>query len=237
MVQIALCMEHAPQRDIIIHEIESTFTYNKISFHTLICSNAEELLSKTQNNFCPDILLYDINGENGKAREAALSLKKKNSKLISIVTEKTDYIHFEDNIILQPIYSLPNRCSSQLWHYLCKTYQLLSSDIDSFTYYRRPEYTTVALDDVLYFNSEGRKIHLVTVNGSDSFYYKLDEVEQLLQNKKHHFARVHKSYLVNTDYITEYDKRTLTLETGQILNISRYDHYQEVNRLKRNLEQ
>ena len=237
MVQIALCMEHTHQRDTILQEIEASFTHNNISFHTLICSDTDELLHKTQNSFCPDILLYDINGENGRTRKAALSLKEKNHKLISIVTEKTDYIHFEDNVILQPIYSLPNRSSSQLWHYLCKTYQLLTSDVDSFTYYHRPEYTTVALDDVLYFNSEGRKVHLVTINGSDSFYYKLDEVEQLLQNKNHHFARVHKSYLVNTNYITEYDKRTLTLETGQTLNISRYDHYKEVNRLKRGPEQ
>ena len=63
--------------------------------------------------------------------------------------------------------------------------QLLISDTSSFTYYHRPEYATVMLDDILYFNSEGRKIHMVTTNGCDSFYYKLDEVEQLLQQKDH----------------------------------------------------
>lgn len=137
---------------------------------------------------------------------------------------------------MQPIYSLQCR-SSQLWSYLTRTYQLLISDTSSFTYYHRPEYATVMLDDILYFNSEGRKIHMVTTNGCDSFYYKLDEVEQLLQQKDHHFARIHKSYLVNTDYITEYDKRTLTLETGQVLNISRYDYYKEVHQLKQALAQ
>ena len=224
-------MKQQNNMELIIHEMKSTFLQKGIPISMITCSCAKELIDKTKDTFCPDILLYEISGEQGRIREAALSLKKRNSKLISIVTEKPDYIHFEDNVLLQPLYSLPNRSSGQLWLYLCRTYRLLMSDTDSFTYYKRPEYATVPLDDVLYFNSEGRVVHLVTRNGSDSFYHKLDEVEQLIQNKKHHFARIHKSYLVNTDYVTEYDKRTLTLETGQTLNISRYDYYKEVNRL------
>ena len=236
MIKIAVCIKQESNTNSILQELAESFEQHNVPYDTVICSDSDDLMSKTKASFSPDILLFDMQGENGRLREAALSLKEKNHKLISIITEKTDYIQFEDNLLLQPIYSLQCR-SSQLWSYLSKTCQLLLSDIGSFTYYHRPEYTTVPLDDILYFNSEGRKIHLVTTNGSDSFYYKLDEVEQLLQQKEHRFARVHKSYLVNTDYITEYDKRTLTLETGQILNISRYDYYKEVHELKQALAQ
>lgn len=234
MIKIALCINQTKERNSILQEITESFEQHNIPHDILVCSDSDDLMDKTRDTFCPDILLFDMHGENGRLRQAAL--KQKNHKLISVVTEKTDYIQFEDNLLLQPIYSLQCR-SSQLWSYLTRTYQLLISDTSSFTYYHRPEYATVMLDDILYFNSEGRKIHMVTTNGCDSFYYKLDEVEQLLQQKDHHFARIHKSYLVNTDYITEYDKRTLTLETGQVLNISRYDYYKEVHQLKQALAQ
>ena len=236
MIKIALCINRTKERNSILQEITESFEQHNIPHDILVCSDSDDLMDKTRDTFCPDILLFDMHGENGRLRQAALSLKQKNHKLISVVTEKTDYIQFEDNLLLQTIYSLQCR-SSQLWSYLTRTYQLLISDTSSFTYYHRPEYATVMLDDILYFNSEGRKIHMVTTNGCDSFYYKLDEVEQLLQQKDHHFARIHKSYLVNTDYITEYDKRTLTLETGQVLNISRYDYYKEVHQLKQALAQ
>ena len=236
MIKIALCINQTKERNSILQEITESFEQHNIPHDILVCSDSDDLMDKTRDTFCPDILLFDMHGENGRLRQADLSLKQKNHKLISVVTEKTDYIQFEDNLLLQPIYSLQCR-SSQLWSYLTRTYQLLISDTSSFTYYHRPEYATVMLDDILYFNSEGRKIHMVTTNGCDSFYYKLDEVEQLLQQKDHHFARIHKSYLVNTDYITEYDKRTLTLETGQVLNISRYDYYKEVHQLKQALAQ
>lgn len=236
MIKIALCINRTKERNSILQEITESFEQHNIPHDILVCSDSDDLMDKTRDTFCPDILLFDMHGENGRLRQAALSLKQKKHKLISVVTEKTDYIQFEDNLLLQPIYSLQCR-SSQLWSYLTRTYQLLISDTSSFTYYHRPEYATVMLDDILYFNSEGRKIHMVTTNGCDSFYYKLDEVEQLLQQKDHHFARIHKSYLVNTDYITEYDKRTLTLETGQVLNISRYDYYKEVHQLKQALAQ
>lgn len=235
MIKIVLCTGQNTQTQTILEEIAKTFVQEGLPYCTMIYANSHELLEKSKGSLCPDILLFDINGENGRLKKAAFSLKQRNQKMISIVTEKADYIQFEDNLYLQPLYSLQSR-TSQLWAYISRTYRLLISDTKSFTYYHRPEYTTVPLDSVLYFNSDGRKIHIVTTSGSDDFYYKLDEVEQLLQDKEHHFARVHKSYLVNTDYITGYDRKSLTLETGQVLSISRNNYYKEVKQLKQTQE-
>ena len=156
MIKIALCINRTKERNSILQEITESFEQHNIPHDILVCSDSDDLMDKTRDTFCPDILLFDMHGENGRLRQAALSLKQKNHKLISVVTEKTDYIQFEDNLLLQPIYSLQCR-SSQLWSYLTRTYQLLISDTSSFTYYHRPEYATVMLDDILYFNSEGRK--------------------------------------------------------------------------------
>lgn len=231
MIKIAICIRQLEKSEQLLKQITKSFMEQGLPLCTVICANSRELLSKSKGCLCPDILLFDINAEDGRLRKAALTLKQRNRKMICVISEKSDYIDFKDNLMLQPLYSLQSR-TSQLWAYICKTYPLLVSDNNSFTYYHRPEYNTVLLDTVLYFYSEGRKTHVVTNTGSDVFYYKLDEVEQLLQDKEHHFTRVHKSYLVNTDFITKYSRRSLTLETGQTLTISRYEYYKAINQLK-----
>lgn len=231
MIKIALCLEEEEYSTHIIREMQKSFSQKGVMITIVNCHNADELISKTGDNFCPDILLYNINGEHGRIRKAALSLKRRNRNLISIITERTDYINFKDNLLLQPIYTLPSRSREQLWSYLCKTYHLLLSDADTFTYYHRPEYATVTLNEVLYFTSEGRRVNLITKDGTDSFYHKLDEVEQILQTKNCRFVRVHKSYLVNTHFISNFDHKSLTLATGETLNISRYHYYKEISQL------
>jgi len=233
MVKVALCLEDTARAQRLVHEMNVTLSRRGLCANTFLCSSAATLLRQAKEVFCPDILLYEMNGENGRIRDAVLKLKRRNPKLISIVTDKPDDINLKEQVLLQPIYSLQPNHSELLWSYLCKTYGLLLSDKDSFTYYKRPDFSTVPLDDVLYFNSEGRQVHLVMRDSSDSFYQKLDDVELTLQQKNHHFARIHKSYLVNTDYVTGYDRTSLTLATGETLNISRYQYYKEINRLLR----
>lgn len=102
------------------------------------------------------------------------------------------------------------------------------SDADHFSYYRRPNVISAPLSDILYFSSEGRRIHLVSSANSDIFYHKLDDVEKLLQNKNYRFIRIHKSYLVNTKYVAGYDRKNLHLITGESLSISNYTYYKNL---------
>ena len=100
MIKIALCINRTKVRNSILQEITESFEQHNIPHDILVCSDSDDLMDKTRDTFCPDILLFDIHGENGRLRQAALSLKQKNHKLISVVTEKTDYIQFEDNLLL-----------------------------------------------------------------------------------------------------------------------------------------
>jgi len=229
MVKVALCMKNTIRIDSILHEMNMALSQRGICADTHVSLSADQLLRRTKEHGVPDILLYEMNGEGGHTRDVALKLKRRNAKLISIVTDKPDDINLKEQVLLQPIYSLPAQHSDVLWSYLCRTYELLLSDKDSFTYYKRPDFSTVPLNNVIYFNSEGRQVRLVMRDGQDSFYQKLDDVELTLQQKNHHFTRIHKSYLVNTDYVTDYDRSSLTLATGETLNISRYQYYKEIN--------
>ena len=83
MIKIALCINRTKERNSILQEITESFEQHNIPHDILVCSDSDDLMDKTRDTFCPDILLFDMHGENGRLRQAALSLKQKNHKLIS----------------------------------------------------------------------------------------------------------------------------------------------------------
>lgn len=102
---------------------------------------------------------------------------------------------------------------------------------EQFSYYHRPDIMSASLSDIIYFTSEGRRVHLILANTlkSDFFYYKLDDVEAILNEFDNTFVRIHKSYLVNTKYIAGYDRRQLQLVTGEYLSISKHSYYKKLH--------
>ena len=58
----------------------------------------------------------------------------------------------------------------------------------------------IPVGEIIYFESHGRKIYLVTKSETHTFYGKMAEVE--VQPQLHLFLRIHQSYLVNYQHIT-----------------------------------
>lgn len=73
--------------------------------------------------------------------------------------------------------------------------------------------------DILYFQSVGRKINIIMRKEIKSFYGKLADVEKKIP--VHLFLNIHKSYLVNFNYVKEYTYEWVKMVNGDILNISR----------------
>lgn len=71
---------------------------------------------------------------------------------------------------------------------------------------------------IIYFQSQGRKIKMVTQNDSIEFYGKLSDV--ILQLNEHSFLNVHKSYVINTNYVVEYRKDSILMANGESIPIS-----------------
>lgn len=80
------------------------------------------------------------------------------------------------------------------------------------------------IQDIMFFESEGRIIHIHLKDGRiNMFYDKLDHVEEIVKKELECdcFLRKHKSYLVNCNYIYRSTKKDMTLLDGQKLPISR----------------
>lgn len=76
----------------------------------------------------------------------------------------------------------------------------------------------IAYNDILYFQSEGRKINIVMKDGIETFYGKLSAMEEKVPE---FFLRIHKSYLVNQNYVKEFTYEWVKMINGDILNISK----------------
>lgn len=69
--------------------------------------------------------------------------------------------------------------------------------------------------DILYFASIGRKILVITNKGKYSCYGKIMELNDIAG-----FIKVHKSFLINLNYIKEYNYKTLKMENNDEIPIS-----------------
>ena len=86
---------------------------------------------------------------------------------------------------------------------------------------------SLPVKDILYFESDRRKILVRLVSGKEySFYEKLDKVEEAL--KKHDFVRCHQSFLVNAKKITGLKQGEVELTGGAQLPVSKH-HAKETN--------
>lgn len=81
-------------------------------------------------------------------------------------------------------------------------------------------HSIVSLLDILYFQSENKKIYIKLISGEEQIFTgKLDSVEKSLP--KDSFLRIHKSFLINYDYVSQYSLEYVRMVDGTVMNISK----------------
>ena len=91
----------------------------------------------------------------------------------------------------------------------------------------------IPLKDILYFESEMKKIKVITKDSIKECYGKLSDVQQEIGNSD--FLLIHKSYLVNYFYVAEYQYESIKLTNGDILPISQ-NHRKDIRQKLLNLK-
>lgn len=83
----------------------------------------------------------------------------------------------------------------------------------------------VNYDEVLYFTSKGHKVSIIMMGEEREFYGKLKEVAEQAPPQ---FLTIHKSYLVNRDYVERYTFQSVEMKNKEELPISKA--YQKIVR-------
>ncbi len=72
--------------------------------------------------------------------------------------------------------------------------------------------------DIMYVEIFNRKTRIVTKNGDHFSGDLIDEWQKRLADSR--FYRIHKSYIVNIEYISEYRRTELVMTNGDVIRVS-----------------
>ena len=78
----------------------------------------------------------------------------------------------------------------------------------------------IPIREILYFESNRRKVLIVTIKETFTVYRKLNEIEDSLKRCKMSFLRVHQSFLVNYKHVEKQSYDFVVMDNGKRISIS-----------------
>lgn len=88
-----------------------------------------------------------------------------------------------------------------------------------FKYQKGYDTHKISINEIIYFESLNREIKIVTKNGTDFFYGRLEDV--ILNVSKYQFLRIHRSYLINYNHVNILRYSEVVMSNGDNLPIGR----------------
>lgn len=225
-MRIAICDDDKLSRDVILQRIKNYNCPDKI--HLFEYSSGEKLI-KALNHIKPDIVFLDVkmSGIDGleTAKQARLIIK---DLIIILLTAYIDYSQ-KGYLVEASGFILKDHIESDFD-------EVFSHAIDKHKKNQKAYITVVAgrvqnsvnLKNIIYFESEDRKIRIHTTTDSLDCYKKLDDLERELESFD--FIRCHKSFLVNYHFIERVSRDKIFITNCRDIPISR-SHRDKVSRI------
>lgn len=192
----------------------------KIEMELSIWYTGEELYQHLKAGNYMDIIFLDIE----LVEKSGIWLGNMIREEFSDFKTAIAYISYEKNYALQlfqtqPIDFLVKPVYEEDVKRVIKRYlQESQSKKLQFSFKKGHKYCNMPYEDILYFQSVGRKIRIVAREEEQEFYGRLEKIKEQLP---HQFIQIHKSYLVNENYIREYMYENVLMYSGEKLSISK----------------
>ncbi len=194
---------------------------NHLNFDIDIFYSGEKLLDYLKNDEIYDLLFLDIelitlNGiEIGKFIRDSLH----NENLILVYISSKEHYAMQlfktrpFDFLIKPI----NFKSLNIM--LKKALNIISAGNEFFEYKIGQTLYRIKYCDIIYFRSLKRKIIISSTHGDFEFYGHLAEIIPKLP--PYRFIQIHKSYVIQYDYVAEYNYEWIKTTNNEIINISK----------------
>ena len=96
--------------------------------------------------------------------------------------------------------------------------KILDKKAAKFEFQNGKDHLFVPYDDILYFESDARKIKVVTCKTVNEFYGSMKELEK---NLPMNFLPIHQSYTINKEHVVRYTYEMVEMDNGKTLMISK----------------
>lgn len=167
-----------------------------------------------------DVIYLDIEMDKEDGISAARRIRSydKNVRIIYVTSHES---YMRESFEVRPFQFLVKPVTDKIME---KCFKSVYEDINSEDFYFRYSYQRmnhkVPIKDILYFESNKRKIFIVTEQEILELYGKLNEIEETLKTCKISFLRVHQSFLVNYKHISGQSYDSVVMDNGQKISIS-----------------
>ncbi|MCM1145593.1 MAG: LytTR family DNA-binding domain-containing protein [Blautia sp.] len=215
-MKIAICDDEDRVRESIKMVLESAFS--TVSLREF--ASGQELLHAVEQAYLPDIVLMDIMMDGMDGMETAKKLRKYSDMILIFVTGMKEQVFQAFDV--------------GAFHYLLKPVEeeklisVVSKAILEVKKNKASEkhmlikaagvYRNINVADILYAESDGRKVILHMKTEVLEFYEKMEELEQKLGEG---FYRCHRSYLVALSKIRGYDSTSIVLSNGERIYLAK----------------
>ena len=231
-MNIAICDDEIRIREGIRRILKDGFKEAKIREF----SSGKELLEAVDHEYMPDIVLLDIAMEGMDGMETAKKLRKLSDMILIFVTGVKEQVFSAFDVgafhyLLKPVEKKK----------LLEVMERAVAEVEKTN--ARKKYMLVKvsggcrkvnIEDILYAESNGRKVILHMKQENLEFYDKMEELEQRLGDG---FYRCHRSYMVSLSEVRGYDNTSITLSNGEVIYLSKRKYSDFVQKYCRFLQE
>lgn len=221
MIRIFLCDDKPQMIDKYGTLINKIAQKNRITITLFTFRSGESLifhLSDAPNNsdiIFLDILMGELNGI-----EVAKQLRKIGcNSVIIFLTTSEDYVF--DAFDISPVqYLIKGSTSDERFEevFLRAVSLVEDNKAEMFVFKLGSARKVIPIKDISYFEIWKRLVKIHCQGGESFEYYStMEQLEKQMQEKG--FVRVHRSYLVNLQYISKFQRPNLLLKTGEVIPI------------------
>ena len=220
VLHVAVCDDEAAACGELEKLIAACGRAHGISIETEIFLNGESLLQAFAKNGMPDLLFLDIRlpDADGIAVGETIRQRLGNYQIpLVYISSMQQYAMglFKNSpfdFLIKPL------TMDKVAPVMERFFQSIGAE-GSFSFQTGKALCRIPYRDILYFQSQGRQVQLITRQGRKTFYGKLSQAEEALPEGL--FLRIHKSCLVNFRYVREFSYIQVTMANGDVLSISR----------------
>ncbi|MDU6266723.1 MAG: LytTR family DNA-binding domain-containing protein [Anaerocolumna aminovalerica] len=221
MIYIAICDDDKAICSQIENILLEYSNRKRLKIELSVFYSGESLIDFFNHGNTFDLIYLDIELENMNGVEVGRQIRK------VLKNYRTEIVYISGNdgydrqlFDVQPLHFIPKPITPSI---IIEDFKLAlerTQELGRFFKYQKGYDTyKIPISEIIYFESLNREIRMVSINGEDSFYSRLEDIA--LSVSKYQFLQIHRSYLINYNHAIILRYSEVVMSNGSTLPISR----------------